>query len=236
MFEFNFRDERYLPFERAGAISKWQIELSTEKELRQFDYSTISDVILHLDYTARENGGEFKAKATTYIKDFITNVDGLTEQPFMQLFSMKHEFPTEWHRFLNPAVEGDEQILAFTLGKERFPFFAQDRNLVVLKMHVLARCAKPMTYHAMLSYQKANGTIVTSTPDPLGIEMPQSADYGYLNKATINENDFGLNLTELDVAGAMRLKLRSTSASYNELTPEPPEVDELYLIVHYKLA
>src|SRR5207249_9826276 len=41
MFEFNFRDERYLPFERAGAISQWQIELSTEEELRQFDYSTI---------------------------------------------------------------------------------------------------------------------------------------------------------------------------------------------------
>lgn len=33
-FEFNFRDERYLPFELAGAISEWQIELSTDKELR----------------------------------------------------------------------------------------------------------------------------------------------------------------------------------------------------------
>ena len=30
-------------FERAGAISEWRIELSTGKELRQFDYDTISD-------------------------------------------------------------------------------------------------------------------------------------------------------------------------------------------------
>ncbi len=48
-FEFNFRDERYLPFELAGAISEWQLELSTDEELRPFDYSTISDVILHLN-------------------------------------------------------------------------------------------------------------------------------------------------------------------------------------------
>jgi hypothetical protein len=67
-FEFNFRDERYLPFEGAGVISDWQIEFSTEKELRQFDYSTISDVILHLKFTARESGGLFKENAVTYIK------------------------------------------------------------------------------------------------------------------------------------------------------------------------
>jgi len=50
MFEFNFRDERYLPFEGAGTISEWKIELTAEKDLRQFDYPTISDVIIHLNY------------------------------------------------------------------------------------------------------------------------------------------------------------------------------------------
>jgi hypothetical protein len=28
LFELNFRDERYLPFEGAGAISRWRLELS----------------------------------------------------------------------------------------------------------------------------------------------------------------------------------------------------------------
>jgi hypothetical protein len=105
-FEFNIRDDRYLPFELAGAVSEWQLELSTDKELRPFDYSTIPDVILHLNYTARESGGLFKEEATTYIKNFITNVADLTEQPLMQMFSLRHEFPTEWHKFLHPAVEG----------------------------------------------------------------------------------------------------------------------------------
>jgi hypothetical protein len=41
MFELNFRDERYLPFEGAGVISQWKLELPNE--FRQFDYDTISD-------------------------------------------------------------------------------------------------------------------------------------------------------------------------------------------------
>ena len=45
-FELNFRDERYIPFEGAGAISKWRLELPSD--FRQFDYDTISDAILHL--------------------------------------------------------------------------------------------------------------------------------------------------------------------------------------------
>ena len=81
VFDFNFRDERYLPFEGAGAISDWQIELATEKELRQFDYSTISDVILHVRYTAEENGGLFKEGAVDYLKRFMTIRRGLADQP-----------------------------------------------------------------------------------------------------------------------------------------------------------
>ena len=68
MFEFNFRDERYHPFEGAGAISDWMIELTGsdskdgDEVLRQFDYSGILDVILHLKFTARESGNRLKGK------------------------------------------------------------------------------------------------------------------------------------------------------------------------------
>src|SRR5262249_49322465 len=45
MFETNLRDERFLPFEGAGAISTWTLTLP--QKLRTFDYMTISDVIVH---------------------------------------------------------------------------------------------------------------------------------------------------------------------------------------------
>src|SRR5690606_9594261 len=61
LFEFNFRDERYLPFEGAGVISRWHLEMPGE--FRQFDYDSISDIILHINYTARQVGGTLRLAA-----------------------------------------------------------------------------------------------------------------------------------------------------------------------------
>jgi hypothetical protein len=237
MFEFNFRDERYLPFEGAGAVSDWQIELSTKKELRQFDYATISDVILHLKYTARENGGLFKDSAADYIKRFLKNDAELSDQPLMRMFSMKHEFTTEWHKFLHPATAGGEQVLKFTIGKERFPFFAQARDIVAMKIEVFAKCTQPEDYHMILSYTSFEEELVTSPAEPPDlIIMPRNSSYGGLNKATINVNDAGLNLEELDVKKEMSLKVRYHAApDYTSLGTGPDEVEDIFLVMHYKL-
>ena len=45
---------RYLPFEGAGADATWTLELPTD--FKSFDYSMISDVMLHMRYTARVSG------------------------------------------------------------------------------------------------------------------------------------------------------------------------------------
>ena len=42
------------PFEGAGAVSRWRLALP--HEFRAFDYGTISDVVVHLRYTARDGG------------------------------------------------------------------------------------------------------------------------------------------------------------------------------------
>lgn len=82
------RDERFLPFEGAGAESTWKLELPAD--FRQFDYDTISDVILHPRYTARQGGAELRRKAVEHINEFVgeVNAAGLA-----LLFSLKHDFP-----------------------------------------------------------------------------------------------------------------------------------------------
>lgn len=242
MFEFNFRDERYLPFERAGVISDWLIELGSanfktgddNEVLRQFDYSTISDVIIQLNYTARENGGLFKEAALTHIKDFIKNTAELADQPLMRMFSMRHEFPTEWHKFLYPGTEGAEQILNFKIGKGQFPFFAQDRDIVVMKIEVFAKCTQEGDYKMVLSITEDDNT----SPSPSSeITMPENDNYGGLKKATIdNVNTVGLNLEELNISEEMILKMKhNTALDYTILATEPREVEDVFLVFHYKL-
>jgi len=224
MFEFNFRDERYLPFEGAGAISEWQIELSTEKELRQFDYSTISDVILHCKYTARENGGLFKNNAVTYIKSFIMKNAELEKPPLMRMFSMKQDFPTEWNEFLHPRTDGSEQVLALTLRKKRFPFFAQERDINVVKIDLFVKSSEG-DYNMVLSHIiGGEGETLRSSKM---INMPKSDTYGGLNKATINAtNDVSLNLEKLDITKEMRLKVTSGL----------DKVEDIFVVLHYFLS
>ena len=61
LFELNFRDERYLPFEGAGVISRWRIAL--DPDANGFDFNTLSDVVLHIRYTARDGGERLKKGA-----------------------------------------------------------------------------------------------------------------------------------------------------------------------------
>lgn len=140
LFETNLRDERYLPFENSGVISEWQIELPADPskgEPAQFDYNTISDVILHIRYTAREGGTLLRNAAMAQIKQLIEEGQAAGS---VRLFSVRHEFPGEWHRFKTqtpPAGQGYE--LALILRTEHYPFWAQGRLDGVSRIELLAR-------------------------------------------------------------------------------------------------
>lgn len=52
LFQLDFNDERYLPFEGAGAISTWTLSMKKEYN-KTIDYDNLPDVIVTLQYTAR---------------------------------------------------------------------------------------------------------------------------------------------------------------------------------------
>jgi hypothetical protein len=138
MFELNFKDERYMPFEGAGAISKWKLELPNE--LRQFDYDTISDVILQLRYTAVNGGERLKANASAALNTFINNVSELSQREgLFAIFDLKHDFPNEWHKITqSPRVPADVQMQLGNLA-DRLPAFARGRPVTeVLAKDVFA--------------------------------------------------------------------------------------------------
>jgi hypothetical protein len=129
LFETNLRDERYLPFEGAGAESRWKLELPNG--FKQFDYNTISDVILHLRYTARE-GGALKSKAVKQIEELVKDTK---ESGLARSFSLKHDFPAEWHRFVNST---ENENLKIDIKKDHFPYIAQSFEINVSKIGLFA--------------------------------------------------------------------------------------------------
>ena len=130
LFEPNLRDERYLPFEgRALEDSHWRVELPGT--VRQFDYETISDVILTIRYTAREGGettktavGDLMNAEDVGVNTFL-RADADTEPERgvgqVQVFSARAEFPEAWRSFIADGHEGGETELVLDLGEQRFP-------------------------------------------------------------------------------------------------------------------
>ncbi|KAF2464646.1 insecticidal toxin complex protein [Lindgomyces ingoldianus] len=87
LFELSFNDQRYLPFEYTGAVSCWRIELPPENN--QFDFDSLSDLVMHIKFTAREGGPEF-AREGNELAQRHTPGDGL------RFFDVRHEMPEVW--------------------------------------------------------------------------------------------------------------------------------------------
>lgn len=58
LFALNFDDERYLPFEGTGAVSRWTLNFPNHPA-QQDMLKTLSDIIVHVRYTAKDGGSGF---------------------------------------------------------------------------------------------------------------------------------------------------------------------------------
>jgi len=182
MFEVSFRDERYLPFEGAGAVSTWRIDMP--KDCNAFAFETISDVIIRLNYTAREGGSRLSAeakKAAQLPKSIAQSMPTSSTQPPDQLnltrmFSVKHEFSSEWYRFLHPAdITKDPQVLSLGLTQERFPFQFKGRQIDIKRIYIFLKLNDKVYYNDDLVFALGKEAINDSS---------QITDYPGTFKAT----------------------------------------------------
>ncbi|GAA0953569.1 hypothetical protein GCM10009558_070570 [Virgisporangium aurantiacum] len=104
LFELRFDDDRYLPFEGTGAVSRWRLSRSRRA------VPGLSDIVFTVKYTA-EQGGEI----------FANTVRGmLRPQPAARLFDVAREFPAQWEEFL----ADDRPALVLPFSADMFPDLA----------------------------------------------------------------------------------------------------------------
>ena len=107
-----------------------------------FDRATISDVVLHLRFTARQGGQVLADRAIQELEEKLVDASdaGLT-----LLFSLRHDFPTEWSAF-----EHGDQDFAVELSKSYFPFMAQRRDIAVDAVDVASSVGTALRRRAVL--------------------------------------------------------------------------------------
>ncbi|WP_321493453.1 neuraminidase-like domain-containing protein [uncultured Desulfobacter sp.] len=146
MFDLNFRDERYLPFEGAGVISRWCIELPEENNA--FNLSTLSDVVLRLNYTSREGGQRLRKEAKESLNRLRQKLKKVKSnendaQPglnpaLQRLFSARHEFQKEWYAFVQ-TKSNEKAEMPLNITSEHFPFLFRGKNKDIHKINIFLK-------------------------------------------------------------------------------------------------
>jgi hypothetical protein len=162
LFETNLHDERFLPFEGVGAISTWTLTLPGD--LRAFDYTTISDVIIHLRYTARQAGDPLGSQAIKELKKAFADVK---QSPQTLLLCLKYDFPTEWAAYVNGA--GQAPFTA-VIDSSFLPYYVQGMKQVSVFGNVDVFGQNAQGANATASAPSA-GAIKGSLLDPAGATL-----------------------------------------------------------------
>ncbi|SRR6266550_2084990 len=140
MFEMNLRDERFLPGEGHGAEITLKLDLPNPEDYPTFDYATISDVILHVRYTARQGVDSIKVKQVLDKLFQQANQAGLA-----LIFSLRHDFPTEWAAFVNSPNDFTAKI-----RRDYFPYFTQRKQITIVAFELYGQ---DVTKHHMVGNQ-----------------------------------------------------------------------------------
>src|SRR6185437_7748194 len=102
------------------------------------DYSTISDVVLHIRYTARDGGAGLRQKCADELATSLSDIEHVSnEKGLARVFSLRHEFPDVFHR-LSTSPLGTE--IDFTIDARHFPFFLIGKPLTAnhAKLRILS--------------------------------------------------------------------------------------------------
>ncbi len=167
VFNVNFKEERYMPFEGVGAVnSKWKLSLPST--FRSFDYSTINDVILHISYTAQ------------YSEDFRDDVESVSEtitgnlntylgsNPIPRMFSLRQEFSQAFNQLTHSELDTEIRI---ELSEKHFPYFLLGKELNITT--------------ATLVIEAEEENMVDDTGTPIGIN-PTITIEGNNGDSTLN--------------------------------------------------
>ncbi|QGI76916.1 hypothetical protein CEK25_001822 [Fusarium fujikuroi] len=159
VFELNFNSERYLPFENAGAISTWKLELP--QHVRQFSYETISDVILHLKYTSRQGGAQLRTSAVDAVSRLMAAADGVSESDgLFALIDVASDFANAWALAQSQAQTGQAGDLLVSMGDIGvvLPYWSVGYAVKIQSVTLISRCSSEVgaSFSVDLLYGKNN--------------------------------------------------------------------------------
>jgi hypothetical protein len=224
LHEVSLRDERILPFEWSGAISRWQISLPIAQNL--FTRDSISDFVVQLRYVARDGSGVLGTGAQTAAFAYQRTC----------ALSAAQEFADAWAEFLSPPVTAPPaQNLTLVLAIDPALLCAPpSQTIVVTDLQIALRTASAALDAAAVGMActitvGSNATAVSLASDP---DLGNIAPITFTPALRIGPSDPLTQVTVTIPVANLPAALRLPTSTL----PNPDQVRDLAVLIIYHLA
>ena len=143
------RGEMLLPFEGLGVDTVWEFRMP--RPANAFDFNTIADVLVTLDYTALDS--------PTYRQQVIRQLDLSMEAE--RAFSLRHQFPDAWYDLHHPdLVQAPQQPMrvSFATRLEDFPPNVTDLRIAHVSTYITRKPGVTEEFDINLNFANQGGT------------------------------------------------------------------------------
>jgi len=127
VFELNQQPEFLMPFESVGVDTFW--ELRMPKAANPFDFTTIGDVLVTLDYTALDSWQYRKQVIQSLPTDFGAD----------RSFGLRDQFPDLWYDLNHADQAATPNIVQWDIAKSDFPANALDVSISQLVLYFVGK-------------------------------------------------------------------------------------------------
>ncbi|MGH6893561.1 MAG: hypothetical protein ACREEP_15025, partial [Dongiaceae bacterium] len=152
VFELQEQPEMLLPFEGSGVDCSWELRLP--KAANRFDFTTIADVLVTIDYTALDS---------PIYRDQVTEAIG-TDVSAMRAFSLRRQFADAWYDLHHPELLAPGQrpmSAAFHVRPQDYPPNVSDIRIRHVELFIGFRddATVPMATELLFAPDGAAGTL-----------------------------------------------------------------------------
>ena len=224
------------------------------QDCNAFDFDTITDVVINLRYTARYGGDNLRnfARKAAVLPSRPVQPIPASSTPFpnqkdlQRLFSLKHEFPTEWYKFLHPSdPTATSQSMQIALGNERFPYQYRGKKIQISQAELVLLLSDPYnlpnyTNNLILELGPQNATTSVTLTSSTGFLASQGDVHGapYGSIAPAQPKPAGPNAPPSWILQPVQidpsLKLQINDVPTNLLNPDA--IDDILLLCHYSVS
>jgi hypothetical protein len=122
VFDLDLQSDMLLPFESMGVATRWELRLP--RPANEFDFRSIADVVLTIDYTALHNAD--------YRTQVIQRLDPRVNA--QRAYSFRDDFPDVWYELNNPDQSATPMVVRFDTRRADFPPNLEPGSLAISQL------------------------------------------------------------------------------------------------------